>query len=237
MGTRAEEYQADLSAVNLEYEIVHSDRRTIGITVERDRRVVVRAPSRARAEAVATVVEAKRFWIWSKLRDPHKYMLPRPTKEFVAGETFLFLGQSFGLHLVNEPHGEVRFDGNRFELSRTIQAEARDLFASWYLAQAKAHLTPRVAAMARAMGIAFKRIVVREMKYQWGSCSVDGTLTFNWRIVQAPTVVVDYLVAHELAHVLEPNHAPEFWNIVAVHVPAWEKARGWLRCHGARLEW
>lgn len=223
--------------MNFEYEIVRSDRRTIGITVERDRRVVVRAPQRARADAVAAVVKEKRFWIGSKLRDPRKYTLPRPTKEFVAGETFLFLGQSFGLQLVSETRGEVRFDGRRFELSRADQPQAQSLFEGWYLAEAKAHLTPRVAAMARAMGLAFNRIAVRRMKFQWGSCSPGGTLTFNWRIVQAPIVVVDYLVAHELAHVLEPNHAPQFWNIVAVHVPAWEKARSWLRRYGARLEW
>ncbi len=223
--------------MNLEYEIVYSERRTIGITVERDRRVVVRAPNRARAEAVAAVVERKRFWIWGKLRDPRKYAEKRPAKEFVTGEAFLFLGQSFGLQLVRDARGEVRFDGRRFELSRSDLSEARDLFGAWYLAQAKAHLTPRVATLARAMGIAFKRIAVREMKYRWGSCTPGGTLTFNWRIVQAPTMVVDYLIVHELAHVLEPNHSGDFWNIVAVHVPAWAKAKEWLRRHGARLEW
>jgi predicted metal-dependent hydrolase len=87
------------------------------------------------------------------------------------------------------------------------------------------------------MGIEFKRISVRELKYRWGSCTPTGVLTFNWRIVQAPTVVVDYLIVHELAHLLEQNHSREFWSIVAVHVPAWEKAKEWLRRHGARLEW
>lgn len=223
--------------MNLEYDLIYSDRQTIGITVERDRRVVVRAPKRIPPEAVAAAVEKKRLWIWVKLHDPRKYAQPRPAKEFVAGETFLFLGQSFGLQLVTEPRGEVRFNGARFELSRKDRLEARDLFVAWYLRQAKAEVPPRVAAMARAMGIAFKRITVREMKFRWGSCSPGGTLTFNWRIVQAPTVVVDYLITHELAHVLEPSHAADFWNIVAVHVPAWEKARAWLRRYGARLEW
>ena len=64
-----------------------------------------------------------------------------------------------------------------------------------------------------------------------------GTLTFNWRIIQAPMIVVDYLIVHELAHVLEPNHSQEFWNIVAVHAPTWTKARNWLKQHGGRLEW
>jgi predicted metal-dependent hydrolase len=87
------------------------------------------------------------------------------------------------------------------------------------------------------MGINFKRILVRELRYSWGSCTPGGTLTFNWRIVQAPPVVVDYLIVHELAHVLESNHSGEFWNIVAVHAPAWEKARDWMRINGSRMEW
>ena len=64
-----------------------------------------------------------------------------------------------------------------------------------------------------------------------------GTLTFNWRILQAPMVAVDYLVVHELTHVIEPNHSFELWSIVAVHVPAWAKPREWFRKHGSRLEW
>jgi predicted metal-dependent hydrolase len=223
--------------MNLEYDVIYSNRRTIGITVERDRRVVVRAPKQVLSKAVAAVVEQKRLWIWNKLRDMRKYPQPRPKKEFVAGEAFLYLGQSFGLELVSERRGEVRFDGHCFELSRDDSRRARELFVAWYRAQAKVHLTSRVDAMARAMGIAAKGIVVREMTTRWGSCSPAGILTFNWRIVQAPIGVVDYLIAHQLAHVIEPTHAPNFWNIVGVHVPAWEKARGWLRSHGGRLEW
>jgi predicted metal-dependent hydrolase len=223
--------------MNLEYEVVYSERQTIGISVERDRRVVVRAPRNARAEAVSAAVERKRFWIWGKLRDPRKDSLQRGAKELVAGEAFLFLGQNYSLELVRESRGEVRLNGRRFELSRDDRKIGRTLFQHWYCTQAKKHIGPRVANLAKSMGVAFKRISVRDLKYRWGSCTPNGTITFNWRIVQAPMVVVDYLIAHELAHLLEPNHSPEFWNIVAVQVPSWPKARNWLRVHGANLLW
>jgi predicted metal-dependent hydrolase len=87
------------------------------------------------------------------------------------------------------------------------------------------------------MGVGHSRIWVRDLKYSWGSCTPGGTLSFNWRIIQALMIVADYLIVHELAHVLEPNHSKEFWNIVAVHVPSWTKARNWLKQHGAQLEW
>jgi predicted metal-dependent hydrolase len=223
--------------MNLQYQLIRSDRHTIGITVERDRRVVVRAPVRAREETVSAVVETKRFWIWQKLRDPQKYLAAPQAKEFVAGETFLYLGQGFPLRLVTADSPPLRFTGRQFELARTERQHGRSLFRDWYLAEAKTHLVPRVAELAKSLGVAFSRISIRDIKYRWGSCTPGGTLVFNWRIVQAPPVVIDYLVVHELAHLLEQNHSPEFWNIVQVHAPAATKARAWLRNHGHRLDW
>jgi predicted metal-dependent hydrolase len=223
--------------MKLDYQIVRSERRTIGITVERDRRVIVRAPRHARGEAIDAAVERKRLWIWQKLRDPRKYAMVPGAKEFVAGEAFLFFGQNYSLELVSEPRGEVRLNGRRFELSRAERSCGRELFRKWFLSEARRHMSPRAAMLANAMGVKFKRISVRDLKYSWGSCAPGGTLTFNWRIVQAPTVVVDYLIVHELAHAMVANHSREFWNIVAVHAPAWEKARDWLTRHGSRMEW
>ena len=122
-------------------------------------------------------------------------------------------------------------------MSGSDRANGDALFRSWYLTEAKEKLRPRIAAFATEMGVSYSRIWVRDLKYRWASCTPGGTLSFNWRIIQAPMIAVDYLIVHELAHVLEANHSPEFWNIVAVHVPAWKKAREWLRQHGARLEW
>lgn len=223
--------------MNLHYELIRSDRRTIGISVERDRRVVVRAPSRAREETVSAVVESKRYWIWQKLRDPQKYLGVRQTKEYVAGETFLYLGQGFPLRLVAEESVQVRFTGQQFELARSERRCGRALFRDWYLTEAKTHLAPRVTSLAKSLGVDFRRVSIRDLKYRWGSCTPGGTLIFNWRILQAPPVVIDYLVVHELAHLLEQNHSPEFWNIVQVHAPAATKARAWLRTHGHRLDW
>jgi predicted metal-dependent hydrolase len=223
--------------MKLDYEVVHSERKTIRITVERDRKVVVRVPKLASEKTVSAAVESKRFWIWEKVRDPHKYPDPSPRKEYVTGETFLFLGQQYGLSLTRPQAGAVRLVGKDFEMAAADRRNGDAVFRAWYLAQAKEKLRPRIAALASEMGVGFSRIWVRDLKYRWGSCTPGGTLTFNWRIIQAPMIVVDYLIVHELAHVLEPNHSQDFWNIVAVHSPAWAKAKDWLRRHGAQLEW
>src|SRR4051812_32129761 len=104
--------------MNLEYEVIHANRKTIGITVERDRKVVVRAPRQASEQAVVAAIESKRLWIWQKLHDPHKYPDPAPHKEYVTGETFLYLGQQYGLTLTKgEGGGAVLLVGRQFEMA------------------------------------------------------------------------------------------------------------------------
>jgi predicted metal-dependent hydrolase len=221
----------------IDYEVVYSDRKTIRITVERDRTVTVRAPKQADDLAVSNAVESKRLWIWEKTRDPHKYPGSKLRKEYVTGETFLFLGQQYSLSLTGAQRGEVRILGHQLVISAADRLAGSSLIRSWYLRQAKEILPPRIVRFAATVGVEFNRVWVRDLKFRWGSCTPRGTLTFNWRILQAPMVVVNYLIVHELAHVLVPNHSKDFQNLVAVHAPNWERARLWLRQNGSRLEW
>ncbi len=86
------------------------------------------------------------------------------------------------------------------------------------------------------MGVAYDRIMISDLKVRWASCTPKNNLNFNWRIVKAPAFVIDYLIVHELAHLLEPNHTDRFWTIVAVQIPHFATAKDWLREHGAALE-
>ena len=149
----------------------------------------------------------------------------------------VYLGQPYALAVRFGSGESVDLIGDRFELSMSRRASGRSLMRAWYLDQARSCLGPRIATLAAEMGVAYRRICVRDLRYRWGSCSQKGTLTFNWRIVQAPMIVVSYLIVHELAHVRELSHSPEFWNLVAVHAPRWSAARNWLKRNGAGLEW
>jgi predicted metal-dependent hydrolase len=88
---------------------------------------------------------------------------------------------------------------------------------------------------APALGVAYRRIEVRDQRTRWGSCSPGGTLSFNWRLVLAPLEVLDYVVVHELCHLREPNHSRSFWSLVESRRPGWREQRAWLREHGAEL--
>ncbi len=88
---------------------------------------------------------------------------------------------------------------------------------------------------AAALGVSYLRVEIRDQRTRWGSCSPSGTLSFNWRLALAPFEVLDYVVVHELCHLLEPNHSQRFWNLVASRRPRWHNQRDWLSKHGPEL--
>ena len=102
--------------------------------------------------------------------------------------------------------------------------------------QRKNEIIPKVRFYANNLGVTYNKIMISDLKYRWGSCTPKDNLNFNWRLIKAPMFVIEYVIVHELAHLLEGNHTPEFWNIVKVQVPNYEKAKEWLKENGEMLE-
>lgn len=105
----------------------------------------------------------------------------------------------------------------------------------WLVAEAGRDLQERVVHHAARLGVRARRITVRDQKTRWGSCSSNGQLSFSWRLVLAPPLVLDYVAAHEVAHLLEMNHGPRFWRHVKRTLPRMDEAKAWLRIHGMDL--
>lgn len=222
--------------MDLTYRTVYSDRKSFGLTVERDRSVTVRAPRQATPEQVERFIERKKLWLYEKLRHPQKYdPVAQEPKEFVTGTSLLYLGRPYRLEVVDDAEADVVFDG-RFLMRREVQDRAGEHLQSWYKARAVETIVPLVEELAEQLGVAYRQVLVSDLKYRWGSCTPNDTLNFNWRLIKAPLPVIRYVVAHELAHLLEPNHTTRFWRLVRVQVPHYEKAKTWLRRHGQVLE-
>ena len=220
--------------MELNYTVTYSQRKKLTITVERDRSVVVMAPLGTAPEKIREVVESRKLWIYEKLRHPQKYDAT-PRKEFVSGETVLYLGRNYRLEIQKGSEESIRFLG-KFIVTGASPDRAAKLFREWYLDKAKKKLVPRVKLHARNLGVQFNKVMVSELKYRWGSCTPHDNLNFNWKLIKAPVVVIDYVIVHELAHLLEQNHTAGFWNIVQVQVPGYAKAKEWLKEHGDILE-
>lgn len=224
--------------MELSYEIVRSPKRKkLTITVERDSAVVVHAPEGTSDQEIKQVVDAKRQWILGKVKHPQKYenRLHPPGKEVVNGESAPYLGRDYRIQIAETESGQVEF-AQFFVVPPAQQAKRREVLRDWYIERAKDKILARVRQHARALGVRFEGARIVENQYRWGSCTVKNNVNFNWRLIKAPIFVIDYVVIHELAHLIEANHTPRFWSIVRAHTSTMEKAKTWLRDHGQVLE-
>jgi len=202
--------------MDLAYTIKRSaKRRKLTITVERDRSVVVHAPEGMSEDKIRDVVESKRQWIYVKKGHPQKYhALPHPPgKEMVSGESALYLGRQYRIEVVKSGVSDVRF-AQRFFIS-AIQGEKRvEALREWFIGKAKEKIIPRVKLHARALGVDFNVIKIVDNRFRWGSCTLNDNVNLNWRLIKSPMFVIDYVIVHELAHLIEANHTSRFWNVV-----------------------
>ncbi|MGS0686531.1 M48 family metallopeptidase [Nakamurella sp. GG22] len=223
--------------MNEQYEVRYSERRSLRITVERDGRIVVRAPAGTARKDVDDLVRARQRWIRDKVGHPQKYPAQRhaPGKEMVAGESMLFLGEEYRVEVVESSSVGIEFD-HKFIVPRRLVESAGHEFRKWYIAAARREMVPRAVGRAEQMGVEPGRISIVDLRYRWGSCSRSGAVRFNWRLIKAPMSVVDYVIVHEMAHLLEPSHSERFWSIVRSQIPRADRSRVWLKENGRLLE-
>lgn len=214
--------------------VIRSRRRTLALQVMEDARVVVRAPARASLESIQALVNQNLEWIRRQQRKIHETPAP-PRRAFVTGETFLYLGRPIPLAVLENTNVPLEYTGNEFILSALHRPMGKKLFEQWYRAQAQSTLNERTIQMATPAGLAFTSLRISSARTRWGSCSSQGRLNFSWRLVLAPLWVIDYVVAHELAHLVHPNHSKLFWKKVSDLFPNFIEAKKWLRDNRRRL--
>ncbi|MGE0599985.1 MAG: M48 family metallopeptidase [Dehalococcoidia bacterium] len=225
--------------------IVRSKRRrkTISISVSAETGVRIAAPVTTSESFIRELVTKRSTWILKRLA-AEATASPSP-RQFVSGERLPYLGVDYPL-LVS-PGGHTRrvsvaFNGDTFGLvlPETLEGSAREnafrkALTAWYRERAQSAVARSVSYWSARMNLASRAVLVRDQRRRWGSCSPDGTLRINWRLVLAPPDILDYVVVHELAHLAQRNHSPAFWAVVAEFLPDHKVRRKWLREHGPRL--
>lgn len=221
--------------MSIQYSIVYSKRKTLSIIIERDRSVIVRAPLNTSTEVIENEILKRKRLLQKKIDHNQKYPFEKQVKEFVSGETLLYLGKNYKLYVLDEGIEGVQFD-SKFYISKQNQITANKIFKDWYINTATEIIVPKAKAIAKRIGVTFNNINIIDLKFRWGSCTPKDNIHLNWRLIKAPMTVIEYIIVHELTHLLEANHTPEFWNRVASQLPSYEKAKQWLRENGHELE-
>lgn len=212
-----------------------SRRRSLQITVDRDGSLTIAAPEHCPTEALESFVRDKKLWIYSKLIEKEQRLRPPPVKEFVTGEGFPYLGKSYRLLLVDAQPTPIKLEHGRFKLRRDLAPEGRAHLIRWYSDHARAWLRDRVDRFAGRIGVTPRAIDIRDLGHRWGSCSPSSRLNFHWRVILAPPPVAEYVVVHELVHLIEPHHGPPFWSHVGRILPSWPSTKAWLDSNGSSL--
>ncbi|MDZ4261974.1 MAG: SprT family zinc-dependent metalloprotease [Pseudomonadota bacterium] len=226
---------------DIEYQLLSgSPRKTTDIVIERNGVVSVRPPVDFTPEQVDAVVESKRMWIYRNLAEWKELNASAVAREWVDGETFIYLGRAYRLSLVSDQGCAVQLKEGRFCLSRAVIEQgggdaAKRAFESYFSDKGMQRLRERVAYFAPKVGVNIAGIKVKEMGYRWASCGKSGVLNFHWKCMMAPPRIIDYIVAHELCHFRHRNHSDAFWNEVDKVMPDYRERKEWLRKHGASL--
>ena len=203
----------------------------------------VRAPRDTPTVRLDVIVHRKARWILERQRR-HEDLPPPPSpREFVNGETFRYLGRQYRLKLERTGDADacVRLAERRLIVpvttKRIMPADARDRLVAWFRERAAIRVPERVAAWSARLGLHPSAVLIREPKKRWGSADAKGNVRFNWRIIQTPTRLIDYVVAHELIHLAHPDHTRDFWATLGRAMPDYEARREALRRLGREVVW
>lgn len=227
---------------DIDYQLLPgTDRKTTDIVIERNGDVVVRPPKGIAPEAVDALVDSKRIWIYRNLAEWRDLNATAVVREWVNGESFLYLGRAYRLSLVNDPTAPLRLLEGRFCLDRTLIEEggavaAEKAFEDYYTEKATKRFRERIGYYSPKVGREPTALSIGDLGYRWATCSPSGKLAFHWKCMMAPPKVIDYLVAHELCHLRHRNHSDAFWNEVDKVLPDYKERKSWLRKHGAALD-
>lgn len=185
---------------------------------------------------VEPFLRSRSRWILRTLKRFERLAAVIPDRELVQGARVPFLGTDLTLDVVEGPPRVGRLgDSLIVSVRKPTERRVRSALERWYRAEAGRELGDRARSLAARHGLRVAKVTVRNQRTRWGSCSPSGALSFNWRLLLGPAEIADYLVAHELAHLAEPNHSPRFWSRVGELCPAWRERERWLRTFGPGL--
>jgi predicted metal-dependent hydrolase len=211
------------------YVVRRSDRaRRVRVTVEPSRGVEVVLPRRAPARAATEAILELEPWIRRRLAE-----LERARSVVAArGDTVPYLGTT--LRLVPQP-GRTRVHRRGDELLVPAGTDRQPALERWYRRVARDEIAPRLDRASAEAGLSYTRLTIRGQRTRWASCSRDGAMSFNWRLLLAPAEVLDYVVWHEVCHLQVMDHSPRFWALLERWCPDCREHARWLRRHGRTL--
>lgn len=220
---------------HLDYALLRSKRRSIGFLIG-DEGLRVTAPKWVTLGEIENAIREKQRWIFTKLNERRERSARRlqPQMQWRDGATLPYLGEEVTLRIRANQAAGIAYDQDTLELTVGLPADAgeqqlKDRVQGWLQARAKETFAARLPIYAEKLGVTYQSFALSSATTQWGSCTADGRIRLNWRLMHFALPLIDYVIAHELSHLREMNHSPRFWATVQSIFPEFETAKRALR--------
>lgn len=224
--------------ITIDFNLIYKKRKTIGIYIDLYGNIEMRVPKEATEKQILSVMEEKWTWVQKKSKEMRDRIVGHTEKVYKHGEEFLYLGKEYPiLILVNgeEKQDYVIFKEDKLYIHVKEHNEERikQALKRFYYKQCKAVVEKRIKLYQSEFKVKPRGIRISDNKSNWGSCNSRYELTFNWKLAMAPIEVIDYVVVHEMCHMIHLNHERSFWRLVGKIIPDYEERKAWL----ARSSW
>jgi predicted metal-dependent hydrolase len=216
----------EFGSKRIDFKLEYADRKSLGITITSDMDVLVRAPVDTPIELIREKIRKKAPWIIKQQSFFLSFHPKTPTRKYVGGETHLYLGRQYRLKINIGETESVKRKAGFIEVYTKDKARVKELVIDWYLNNARI----KFKSIAQPLIERFKRfdvepssIVLRDMPTRWGSCTPKGKIILNPELVKAPKACIEYVIIHELCHLVHHDHTQKFIDLQTKEMPDWEK--------------
>ncbi|MCH7574678.1 MAG: M48 family metallopeptidase [Candidatus Marinimicrobia bacterium] len=236
----AEVHVVEYGSQSIEYSLIRSKRRTLGIHVYPDLSVTVRAPLKAALGEITKLVRRRGAWIIKKQHYFATFLPPVPPSKYESGETHRYLGRQYRLKVMSGDKPATKLKAGHLEVivtGNTNNGQVQKQLQLWYLERANQVFAKRLEVCLEPFQktkIASLELTLRTMKTRWGSCSPRGRITLNTHLIRLPKRCIDYVITHELCHLKQPNHGEGFYRLLNSVMPDWRDRREKLNWYGSR---
>lgn len=210
----------------IECAVSYADRRTLAIVVNPDQSVLVKAPIAASEEQIAAKIHKRAAWILRQQRFFASFGEQMPPRRYISGESHWYMGRQYLLRVTRSDHNAVLYQGRTIEIMHRPQSSPKKMMQEWYRSRANAKyaelMTPIAARFAR-YGVQPTGIAIQEMTTRWGSCTRQGKIILNLELIKAPRPCIEYVITHELCHLVHANHTLAFYRLLEQEMPDWKR--------------
>lgn len=218
--------QFTFGSKEINYELSYQDRKTLGIRVYPDGKVRVIAPCDTSNEKLQNKLKEKAPWIIRQQLDFLSYHPLTPPRKYINGETHLYLGRQYKLRIEEAPQNKVKLLRGRLLVFRKPNIKAESLLTNWYRKKAHMHfkdILQKVLPLFARYNIPKPELLIRQMPTRWGSCTPKGKVILNPELIKAPKGSIEYVIIHELCHLIHHNHTKAFYELQETIMPDWKK--------------